>query len=411
MPDAENRRPLSLAALLVPSTIYLLVIYYASNKRLFRYRNIFVPIALFTIWETCTHYAILDPRFNVWNFFLGAAGCTLAMKLAAIVTLEQPLKRRSEVECPRSELFSFRQLVDAIDYSFDLRGLHWSFSKNCPLPPENRATSTLLNFEVDTILLALQHTLLYCVIHFTISLVGSTGSIHGGSVFIWTRIPFPFHGIPIPPLLTACFVTYLAGLMAYHALTAIHFFITFCMAPFYSNPAKSWPPLFGNPLHAVSVHNFWSYQWHSVLRYGFCSTGGILGWKVGGSAGAIMGVFLVSGLLHDFGLWCMGQGMEFKRVTMYFVLQGVIVLLEKTFEADIWIETIPLEGSQKYTLGASITGFPKQTKIPRKSSLVDHGLGQLWTVFWIVVPATLMVDAAAQRGFFGIPFNFPWAST
>ncbi|CAE6488234.1 unnamed protein product [Rhizoctonia solani] len=383
MPDAENRRPLSLVALLVPSTIYLLVIYYASNKRLFRYRNIFVPIALFTIWETCTHYAILDPRFNVGNFFLGAAGCTLAMKLAEIVTLKQPLKRKSEVECPRSELFSFRQLVDAIDYSFDLRGLHWSFNKDCHLPPDNRATLTLLDFEVDTIL-----------------------------VFIWTHIPFPFHGIPVPPLLTACFVTYLGGLMAYHALSAVHYFITFCLAPFYPEPAKSWPPLFGNPLHASSVHNFWSYQWHSVLRYGFCSTGGKLGWEIGGSVGAILGVFLVSGLLHDLGLWCMGQGMEFKRVTMYFVLQGVIVLLEKTFEVDIWVETIPLGSSQRYTLGASITGFPKQTKISRKTSLVDHGLGQLWTVFWIVVPATLMVDAAAQRGFFGIPFNlYPWVST
>ncbi|CAE6436912.1 unnamed protein product [Rhizoctonia solani] len=408
MPDAENRRPLTVAALLIPSTIYLLVIYYASNKRLFPYRNIFVPIALFTIWETCTHYAILDPRFNVWNFFLGAAGCTLAMKLAAIATLKHPLKRRSEVECPRSELFSFRQLIDAIDYSFDLRGLHWSFNKDCHLPPETRATSTLLDFEVDTILLALKHALLYCVMHFSVSLVGSVGSIQGGSVFVWTHIPFPFHGIPVPPFFTACFVTLLGGRMAYHALTAIHLSITFILAPFYSNPAKSWPLLFGNPFDAVSVHDFWSHQWHSVLRYGFCSTGGKLGWKIGGSAGAILGTFLVSGLLHDFALWCMGQGMELRRVTMYFVLQGAIVLLEKTLVFDLWIETTKLEDSrEKYTIGSTLTGFPKQARIPRENSLVDQGLGQLWTAFWIIVPATLMTDVAAQRGFFGIPFNFP----
>ncbi|ELU45184.1 hypothetical protein AG1IA_00794 [Rhizoctonia solani AG-1 IA] len=405
MPDAENRRPLTLAALLVPSTIYILVLYYASNKRLFPYRNIFVPISLFTIWETCTKYAVLDPRFNVLNFFLGAAGCAIAMKLAAIVTLKHPLKRKSEVECPRSDLFSFRQLIDAIDYSFDLRGLHWNFNKDCHLPVETRSTSTLFDFEVDTVLLALKHALLYCVLHFTASLVGSIGSIHGGSIFVWTRIPFPFHAIPIPPFVTACFVTLLGGLMAHNLLSAIHFFTTFLMAPFYSNPAKSWPPLFGSPLHAVSVHNFWSYQWHSVLRYGFCSTGGKLGWEIGGSTGAILGVFLVSGLLHDFGLWCMGQGMELSRVTMYFVLQGVIVLLEKTFEVDIWFEAVELEDADKYNFKATITGLPKQPRVPRKNSLIDNGLGQLWTVFWIVVPATLMMDAGARRGFFGIPFD------
>ncbi|KAJ1302015.1 hypothetical protein OPQ81_000850 [Rhizoctonia solani] len=373
MPDAENRRPLTVAALLVPSTVYLIVIYYASNKRLFPYRNIFAPIALFTIWETCTHYAILDPRFNVWNFFLGAAGCTLAMKLVAIATLKHPLKRKFEITHLISEAF----------------------------------TGALTRIAIFLQKLGLLRTCSISRLIRSFSLIGSVGSIHGGSVFVWTHIPFPFHGIPVPPFITACFVTFLAGLMAYNALSAIHFFTTFLLAPFYSEPAKSWPPLFGNPLHAVSVYNFWSYQWHSVLRHGFCSTGGKLGWEIGGSTGAVLGVFLVSGLLHDFGLWCMGRGMEFRRVTMYFVLQGIVVLLEKTFDVDVWIETIEMEDAQKYNLKASITGFPKQTRIPRKNSLVDHGLGQLWTAFWIIVPATLMVDAGAQRGFFSIPFNFP----
>jgi hypothetical protein len=128
--------------------------------------------------------------------------------------------------------------------------------------------------------------------------------------------------------------------------------------------------------------------------------------------GAVLGVFLVSGLLHDLSMWCMGQGLELSRVTAYFVLQGVIVILEKTFDVDLWIETIDMEDSQKISLKASITGYPKQARIIRETSLVDNGLGKLWTGFWIVVPATLMVDAWARRGFFGIPFDIsafrPW---
>lgn len=117
------RRQLNLFALFIPLNLYIIVIYYATNKRLFPYRNIFVAIALFAIWETCTNYALLDPRLNTLNFFFGAAGFSIAMKLFEIAVMSEPLRRKSEVDCPRSELLSFRQLLDAMDYSFDLRGI------------------------------------------------------------------------------------------------------------------------------------------------------------------------------------------------------------------------------------------------------------------------------------------------
>ncbi|KAB5591229.1 hypothetical protein CTheo_5311 [Ceratobasidium theobromae] len=403
--QAGFRRQLTISALIVPFIPYLLAIYYSSNKRLFPYRNIFTPIALFVIYQTCTSYAIFDSPFNIWNFGIGAAGCALAMRLVALATLSQPLKRKSEVDCSHSSLFSLKHLLDVIDYSLDLRGLHWNLGYDCHLPTEIRTTSTLFDFEVDTLFLAFKHALTYTVLHTAISLVGSVGSTDGGTIFVRTRIPSPLGDISVSPFFTACFVSLLAGLLACNTLMTVHLFLTFFFAPFYPNPAKSWPPLFGSPLYATSVHNFWSYQWHSVLRHGFCSTGGKLGWEIGGSIGAVLGVFLVSGLVHDFGMWCMGQGMEFSRVTAYFVLQGIIVLLEKTFDVDIWVEVTDMEDSQKVSLKASITGYPKQERIVRKNSLVDNGLGKLWTAFWIVVPATLMIDAWARRGFFAIPFD------
>lgn len=231
-----------------------------------------------------------------------------------------------------------------------------------------------------------------------ISSIGLVGTPSGGTIFVWTRLPFFFHSIPIPPFMTACFAAPVAGLLAYHAITAIHLFFTFFCAPFYSNPAQSWPPLFGSPIHATSVHNFWSYQWHSVLRRGFWCTGGTLGWKIGGGIGAILGAFLVSGLLHDAGLWCLGQGMELSYVTGYFLLQGIVVALEKTFDVDIWVETTDTEDSQKFTVRASISGYPKQPKVLRRCSSLNQYLMVVWTSFWVIVPATLMVDAATRRG-------------
>ncbi|KAG9095682.1 hypothetical protein FRC06_009533 [Ceratobasidium sp. 370] len=398
MPDVESRRPLNLYALLVPSTIYLVVLYYATNKRLFPYRNIFVPIAIFAFWETCTSYVIQDPRFNGWNFFLGAGSCCLVMKLLDIATLEQPLRRKSEKTCPRSKLLSFRQLWDAIDYSFDLRGLSWDFGHHCHVPPETRNTSSLFDFEKDTLRLFLRHALLFDVSFTIISQIGALGTPSGDTIFVSTHLPFPLHAIPVPRFFTALFVSTLTGLGAYHTLSTIHLFWTFFLAPFFSKPAESWPPLFGDPLHATSVHNFWSYQWHSVLRRGFWATGGKLGWKIGDGIGAVLGAFLMSGLLHDLGMWCLGQGMEFSHVTSYFVLQGIIVVLEKTFDLDIWIERTDTEDSQKYTLRASISGYPKKPEYLSRCTSLNEYLVKIWTVFWILVPATFMVDAWARRG-------------
>ncbi|KAB5591593.1 hypothetical protein CTheo_4982 [Ceratobasidium theobromae] len=335
---------------------------------------------------------------------MGAGGCTFAMMIISMSTLGQPLKRKSESECPRSSLFSLKQLFDAIDFSLDIRGLHWDLGHGCYLPTETRDTSTLFNFEVDTLFMALKHALAFAAFYFLISQVGSVSSISGGTIFVWTRVPSPLGDISIPPFLTACFVTSLAGLEIYHLLMALHLSITFLLAPFYENPAQSWPLLFGNPLDATSVYDFWTHRWHSTLRHGFLSTGGKLGWMIGGKVGLVFGVFLISGLLHDFAVWCMGQGTDFSRVTAYFVLQGIIVILERSFDVDVWIDTTDTN-SRRISLGASITRHKKEGRVVRENSLVDNGLGRLWTVFWVVVPATLAVDAMTRRGFLSIPFE------
>ncbi|KAG8778070.1 hypothetical protein FRC12_025201 [Ceratobasidium sp. 428] len=398
MPDAESRRPFSLYALLVPSTIYLVVLYYATNTRLFPYRNIFVPIAIFACWETCTSYVIQDPRLNAWNFFLGAGSSCLVMKLLDIATLKHPLKRKSEAVCPRSKLFSLKQLWDAIDYSFDLRGLSWEFGHNCHVPPETRNTTSLFDFEVDTLRQLLKHALLCDVVFTALSQIGTLGTPSGGTIFVSTHLPFPLSFIPIPRFFTALFVVALVGQGAYLTLTTIHLFWTFFLAPFFSDPARSWPPLFGSPWRATSVHNFWSYQWHSVLQRGFWATGGKLGRKIGGRIGAVLGAFFMSGILHDLGMWCMGQGMELSRVTGYFFLQGIIVVLEKSVDLDIWIERTDTDDSHKYTIRASISGYPKKPEYLSRCTSLNEYLVKVWTAFWIVVPATLAVDAWARRG-------------
>ncbi|KAG8680924.1 hypothetical protein FRC09_017872, partial [Ceratobasidium sp. 395] len=160
-------------------------------------------------------------------------------------------------------------------------------------------------------------------------------------------------------------------------MSAGHYLIMLLAAPLtwlppsispYSLPAsslkKEWPPLFDDPPNATSLRDFWSNRWHSVFRRNFWSAGGkpgmVVGKYVGEAAdevvqslsvrnthsndekarnggqittqapriGSVLGVFLMSGLLHDFGMWGMGQGMDFRRVTGYFLIQGAGLIIE-----------------------------------------------------------------------------------
>lgn len=278
----------------------------------------------------------------------------------------------------------------------------WNLGYGFYLPPDTRSSSSLSSFLVDSVILFLKYNLIWIVAY---SLVLSTGTVThpgGGTIFVWTRIPFPFGGIPIPPFITAFYATAFLGVVMYCMMEVEHLLLTFLIAPFYANPAKSWPVLYGNPLRATSVHDFWSHQWHGNFRYAFCATGGVLGWKIGGRVGAVLGVFLVSGILHDIGVWCMGQGTKPLYVTGYFLLQGIIVTLEKAFDVDIWIEFPDAKSSQKFALKASITRHKKGTRIIRKNSLVNNGLGSLWTLFWVVAPGTLMIDLWTRRGVYAL---------
>ncbi|KAB5590165.1 hypothetical protein CTheo_6383 [Ceratobasidium theobromae] len=344
---------------------------------------------------------------------IGTFGCSFAMRLLATAALNQPLKQKSETECSRSSLLSGKQLLDAIDSSVDLRGLvsggthdaflpdlfqHWDLGHDCHLPLETRNTSSLFRFEVDTFLMFLKYNLYWTMAYAILLEVGTVCATGGGTIFVWARIPSPLGDISIPPFFTACVTTFLMGFMSYSSLATTHLLFTLLLAPFYANPAKSWPLLLGNPLRATSIHDFWSYQWHSLFRHSYCSTGGDLGWKVGGRAGAVLGVFLASGIQHDFATWCMGQGTEPSRVTAYFLIQGIVLLLEKTFDIDIWIEFPDAKSSQRMTLKASISRHKKGARIIRKNSLVNNGLGKIWTIFWVILPATLMIDVWARRG-------------
>ena len=86
-----------------------------------------------------------------------------------------------------------------------------------------------------------------------------------------------------------------------------------------------------------------------------------------GRVGRIMGGFSVSAILHYFGLWGLGRGMEFSDAGRYFLIQGLGVLLE-----HLW----------KYITDRQVGGV----------------IGRFWTFAWAIGMGQDFLDAWLCRG-------------
>lgn len=287
----------------------------------------------------------------------------VAMRMIEWAFLQKPIARVSPPENPRN-LF-----LDAFNLMFNMRGLGWDWSHGVYVPPETRPTTSRWTFTLTTLLYAL-HDLLICdTLHTLVQLASphTFGSTTGGSIL----------DPALPPLLRytrSSILTVLSGAVIYHALSMMYHFATvlaLCLPGLrqHQHPAD-WPPLSAAPWRATSLADFWARRWHQTFRRAFVQVAGRPLRAVLGRFGAVLGVFALSGVLHDWCIWGMGRGTDFARLGGFFVLNGVGVALEAAWER---------------VSGRKVGGWP----------------GWAWTMFWMTCTAHLLVDAWLERGLAG----------
>ncbi|PSR75642.1 hypothetical protein PHLCEN_2v8933 [Hermanssonia centrifuga] len=153
--------------------------------------------------------------------------------------------------------------------------------------------------------------------------------------------------------------------MMYHLATLIAFAL-----PGLDQQPSDWPPLSQAPWLSTSLAEFWSKRWHQSFRRSFVQLGGKPLRFLFGRIGGIIGVFLLSGILHDWCIWGMGRGTDFPEIGGFFLLNGVGVILEQVWEQ---------------ATGRKVEGW----------------LGWLWTMCWMTSTGNLLVDALLRRGLAG----------
>ena len=261
-------------------------------------------------------------------------------------------------------------LLDAIDLILNLRGIGWSWSRLPNAPTESRPSFT---FSLHSFVSFIFHIVMVDVTHRFVQLFGPSaiGSPEGGSIFD-PSLP-PLHRYSRSTL-----ITFVAGFTVYAAIQAAYHFLALFSLVFLRHSPSQWPPVFDHPWFATSLSQFWSRRWHQLFRDVFVSFGGDPLALLMGRVGNVLGAFFVSGVLHALGLWGMGRGGEFFKVTGFFMIMAVGILLEYSW---------------KIFTGSRVDGF----------------FGRVWTLLWLLAWGNILVDAWSTKGLIGSVF-FPHGS-
>lgn len=256
---------------------------------------------------------------------------------------------------------------DAADLMINMRGIGWEWSKGLHIPPDNRSLNSSRAFVIGTLLALVRDILICDTLHYTIQALSpdTFGSPRGGTIF-------DPHLPPVTRYLRSTFISALSGATIYFSLTMEYYLVTllaFAIPGVNHDPAY-WPPFSEGPWKATSLVDFWGKKWHQSFRQPFIQIAGRPMRRVFGRIGGLLGIFIISGMLHDWCIWGMGRGTDFPQLGGFFVLNGVGVILEKTWER--------------------ITA----TKVSGRS-------GWLWTMTWVLCTANLLVDAWLSRGLAG----------
>ena len=143
---------------------------------------------------------------------------------------------------------------------------------------------------------------------------------------------------------------------------SIHFGLIHLSAIFWNRRGRPVVPIMNHPLLATGVSEFWGRRWNLAFRdYARLIIFNPLARRLGVVA-AMMLVFVFSGWVHDLAI-SVPAGDGYGWPTVYFLIQAVAVLLERSLEKKGW-------------------------------QLAGTFRGWLWSVLWIAGPAGLLFHSA-----------------
>lgn len=216
-------------------------------------------------------------------------------------------------------------IIDALEVTAALRGIGWDFGKGVYIPKDTRPLDNKPAFLRQTAKEFLRTYLLVDLFDMLQKAVPGVGSNAGGSIF-FSDLPF------IPRYVLSTLIAAGTGELMIAGFENLYAGVTLIGVGLLGHSPAAWPPLMDHPWDSDSINTLWTKRWHQAFRRTFLVLGGKPGGWIAGRVGVVLGAFLASGVFHECGMHLMGRGFD-HRVTVFFLIQGVLVILEKAFTA------------------------------------------------------------------------------
>ncbi|KAI6046699.1 hypothetical protein EDC04DRAFT_3102774 [Pisolithus marmoratus] len=306
-----------------------------------------------------------NPQQTYLNVNFALAMLCMVMRTLEWALSKGPLRRRIG-PAPSA-------LVDALDLMMNVRGVGWNWSKGLRFPPDTRPTSRLW-FAIYVLFSALYHSFIRGVFHIAIQAFEPEAFtiVNGGTIFDNT----------LPPLIRYTRSSIISAFTAFFIYADVQNTYDICafmgVTILQQNPAQ-WPPVFDEPWKSTSLHDFWGYRWHQLLRRTFVVLGGWPLMFVFGRVGYVLGTFLASGVLHNVVVAMLNGCVEWWWMLLSFGMMAIGVIIEHAF--------------------AQMTG-----------RRVGGWIGRVWMVVWLLIWGNMMVDGHARAGFFASSNTFVTAT-
>lgn len=303
----------------------------------------------------------MSPRGQTYT----VSSLQLSMFSVATRTLNWTLAKEPLVRHLRPTNSSPSIILDAFDLASNLRGHGWEWSRGLHFPRETRPASRIA-FVARTFVSAVVHALICGSLHRAVlSFVPvEVGSIPAATSIFDETLPF---------LVRYFRASIIATFSAFSIYAVLQMGYDLCTIPavlFLGQDPAQWPPAFDAPWCATSLGDFWGYRWHQWFRHTFLLLGGYPLSFVLGRAGIVLGSFLSSAVFHHIAMMALNSQVEIWRMLVGFGMMAPGIVAERAFY--------------------QLTG-----------RRVGGAVGWIWTMSWLVLWGSVMVEGFARAGMFG----------